>query len=100
MAPLTGAAKTAVEDFVMEALVMDPQQRLLLEMGYASLHGGSERLSSLRATGVGVFVGIMNTDYASIQKDGGVYAATGATISIAAGRLSFALGDDAPQSRH
>jgi enoyl-CoA hydratase/carnithine racemase/NADPH:quinone reductase-like Zn-dependent oxidoreductase/3-oxoacyl-(acyl-carrier-protein) synthase len=79
-----------------EALAMDPQQRLLLEMGYASLHGGSERLSSLRAAGVGVSLGIMNSDYSSIQKDNGVYAATGATISIAAGRLSFALGTQGP----
>ena len=84
---------------------MDPQQRLLLEVGYASVHGKGERLLSLRAADMGAFLGIMNTDFATLQTSDSVYAATGATLSIAsvyaatgatlsvaAGRLSYVLG--------
>ena len=79
-----------------EAHAMDPQQRQLLEVGYASLHGTGERLPSLRTADVGAFLGIMNADFAAMQTHDSVYAATGATISIAAGRLSFALGTQGP----
>ena len=88
-----------------EAHAMDPQQRLLLEVGYASVHGKGERLLSLRAADMGAFLGIMNTDFATLQTSDSVYAATGATLSIAsvyaatgatlsvaAGRLSYVLG--------
>ena len=75
-----------------EAHAMDPQQRLLLEVGYASVHGKGERLLSLRAADMGAFLGIMNTDFATLQTSDSVYAATGATLSVAAGRLSFVLG--------
>ena len=76
---------------------MDPQQRLLLEMGYTSLHTTSERRSSLRGECMGVFLGIMNTDFGLMASGrNSVYAATGGTISIAAGRLSFALGTQGP----
>jgi 3-oxoacyl-(acyl-carrier-protein) synthase len=77
---------------------MDPQQRLLLEVGYASLHVTGERLSALRATDVGAFLGIMNTDFSALEAVESVYAATGAAISVAAGRLSFALGTQGPCS--
>ena len=80
-----------------ETSATDPQQRLLLEHGYAALHSTHERRESLRAADVGVFLGIMNADFASIYvESGSVYAATGGTISIAAGRLSFVLGTQGP----
>ena len=45
---------------------------------------------------VGIFVGIMNTDFASIAGSESVYAATGTQVSIASGRLAFALGTQGP----
>ena len=51
----------------------------------------------MRAADVGVFLGIMNADFASIYvENDSVYAATGGTISIAAGRLSFVVGTQGP----
>ena len=75
-----------------EAGAMDPQQRLLLEVGYTSLHSVRERLTSLRTADAGAFLGIMNTDFAALQMEDSVYAGTGATISVADGRLSCVLG--------
>ena len=82
-----------------EANAMDPQQRLLLESGYSALHEVGRRRESLYAADVGVFLGIMNADFATLHAwdaDQNVYAATGGTISIAAGRVSFALGMQGP----
>ena len=86
-----------------EAHSMDPQHRLLLESGYAALHSSGERRQSLLTQEgnrhVGVFLGIMNTDFATTvyaQQHGSVYAATGGAASIAGGRLSFALGLTGP----
>ena len=40
----------------------------------------------------GVYVGIMNSDFTTLLAgSAGIYAATGATIAIAAGRLSFTI---------
>ena len=72
---------------------MDPQQRNILEHGYIALHGGnvlSERFM------VGVAIGITQTEYARILEAAPaaytVPATTGATLSIASGRLSYILG--------
>ena len=76
---------------------MDPQQRLLLEFGYIALHAVCGLRESLRAADVGVFLRIMNADFATLHMQGkSVYAATGGTISIAAGRISFVLGTQGP----
>ena len=84
-----------------EAGAMDPQQRLLLEVGYESLHGGGERRSSLLGGDGGVFVGIERPDWHSVMSmlpelQSSVYAATGGTVSVASGRLSFVLGMQGP----
>jgi acyl transferase domain-containing protein len=79
-----------------EVRAMDPQQRLLLEMGYEAIHGGSLRCSELLGLDMGVFVGLMNTDYASLTGNDSLYAATGTQLSIASGRISFALGMQGP----
>ena len=75
---------------------MDPQHRLLLEAGYMATHGASQRRGELLSRDVGIFVGIMNTDFASIAGSESVYAATGTQVSIASGRLAFALGTQGP----
>ena len=80
-----------------EVIATDPQQRLLLEYGYASMHSAQERRETLRASDVGIFLGIMNTDFNAVYlTETSVYAATGGTISVAAGRLSFVLGTQGP----
>ena len=85
-----------------EAGTMDPQQRLLLELGYEALHGAALRRAALMGGDAGVFVGIERPDWAAVQAtrpsgaSASVYAVTGDTISIAAGRLSFVLGLQGP----
>ena len=75
---------------------MDPQHRLLLEAGYMATHGAGQRRGELLRRDVGIFVGIMNTDFASIAGSESAYAATGIQVSIASGRLAFALGTQGP----
>ena len=80
---------------------MDPQQRLLLELGYAALHGSSQRRVTLMGGDGGVFLGIERPDWALAQPPsarGSVYAVTGDNVSAAAGRVSFALGLQGPCS--
>ena len=80
-----------------ECSATDPQQRLLLEYGYEALHGADARRLELSGADMGVFLGIMNADFnALFVENESVYAATGGTISIAAGRLSFVLGSQGP----
>ena len=79
---------------------MDPQQRLLLEQGYASLHEAGLDRSMLMGSLTGVFLGISCQDYVTVlgysPAGSSVYAATGASFSIAAGRVSYALGLHGP----
>ena len=84
-----------------EAAWMDPQQRLLLEEGYAAFHLGGRSRQQLLDCDVGVSVGIQATDFERIVLRSDtvhlpVYAASGFTFSVAAGRLSFALGMQGP----
>jgi len=82
-----------------EAAAMDPQQRLLLEVSYGALHSAGRRRNELLQSGpaLGVFVGITNTDFATkLAVQESVYTATGAAVSIAAGRISFVLGLQGP----
>lgn len=80
-----------------EADAMDPQQRLVLEFGYGALHSAGLRRDGLQSSVVGIFLGIMSTDYSTLCKGNrSVYDATGGTISVAAGRLSFTLGIQGP----
>ena len=80
----------------VEAVVMDPQQRLLLELSYAALHGSHMRRESLMGLDIGLYVGLMNTDFATVASSDSVYAATGTQLSIASGRLAFTLGTEGP----
>ena len=80
-----------------EALWMDPQQRLLLEKGYAALHDAGHTRGSLLAHDVAVTVAIQANDFSHIKVGSAVgplsvYAVSGATFSVAAGRLSYVLG--------
>ena len=84
-----------------EAAVIDPQQRLLMEVGYEAFHSSGLDKATLSGTMGGVFVGISLIDFsfivsASPTMSRSVYAATGSSLSIASGRLSFALGMQGP----
>ncbi|MFH0725407.1 MAG: beta-ketoacyl synthase N-terminal-like domain-containing protein, partial [Pseudomonadota bacterium] len=85
-----------------EAIGMDPQQRLLLEVCWEAIEHAGISPAGLRGTPAGVFMGIGTFDYAGLryaQRDyEGVdsYFATGGVLSVAAGRLSYALGLTGP----
>ncbi|MFN0154155.1 MAG: polyketide synthase, partial [Gaiella sp.] len=74
-----------------EAETLDPQQRLLLEVSWEALeHAGISPLS-LAESSTGVFVGVMENDYAKLQlRDGAenldAYFVTGNHFSFTAGR--------------
>ncbi|CAG9466968.1 unnamed protein product [Pedinophyceae sp. YPF-701] len=94
-----------------EARFMDPQQRLVLEVASSTLfeatrlwptdrgaEGGSER--ALRRD-VGVWVGNSQLDYAALGRAAGAYNdtpyfATGAHLSVTAGRVSYIWGCEGP----
>lgn len=91
-----------------EAMLVDPQQRLLLE-AFAEAFSGSSSMTPHTATGAigaaattacGVFVGISSMDYQKLASRyvPGVtaYSATGVSLSVAAGRLSYSFGLKGP----
>ena len=83
-----------------EAAAMDPCQRLLLERGYGALHDAALDRAALGGSLTGVFLGFAGTEFSQVlaasPAGASVYAATGATCSIASGRLSYALGLQGP----
>jgi len=85
-----------------EAVSMDPQQRLLLEVSWEALEHANQQREQLFGSSTGVFVGISTSDYASIRaalrdrKAIDAYYMSGATLSVAAGRLSYLLGVTGP----
>ncbi|HEU5074825.1 MAG TPA: beta-ketoacyl synthase N-terminal-like domain-containing protein, partial [Polyangiaceae bacterium] len=85
-----------------EAMGMDPQQRLLLEVAWEALEHAGIPAVPLRGSRTGVFVGITNTDYASLQaqhtslEEVDLHAATSGALNFAAGRLAFAFGWHGP----
>ncbi|MBP2326086.1 phthiocerol/phenolphthiocerol synthesis type-I polyketide synthase D [Kibdelosporangium banguiense] len=76
-----------------EAAVADPQQRLLLEVTQEALDHAGIAADRLRGTRTGVFVGISGNEYSRLTL-GDVsrvdpWTATGASLSVAANRLSY-----------
>jgi polyketide synthase PksN len=75
---------------VAEAQLMDPQQRLLLETGHQALFQARPSLAGLD---IAVYVAVSHCDFqARLAGSDSVFAATGAAMSIASGRLSYVLG--------
>ena len=78
-----------------EAAAMDPCQRLVLERGYDALHESGMDRALLSASLTGFFLGFAGTAFfdvlAASPAGGSVYAATGSSISVAAGRLPYTL---------
>ena len=77
---------------ISEASSIDPQQRILLESGEAALHAAGLRRAGLRGSETEVYLATSNVDFRELMPKQSVYAATGASTAVAAGRLSFTLG--------
>ncbi len=84
-----------------EADAMDPQQRLALELGWEALEDAAIAPLPMAAAPVGVFVGAIRGDYATLADRLGVGATTRHTLTglsrgLIANRLSYALGLTGP----
>lgn len=82
-----------------EASSMDPQQRLLLEVSWEALERAGYASDQLpRQTGI--FIGMSETDYATLPLPPGVeadaYEGTGNDLCFASGRLAYFLGVHGP----
>ncbi|MCM2416038.1 type I polyketide synthase [Streptomyces sp. RKAG290] len=78
-----------------EATAMDPQQRILLEVTREALDHAALPATSLAGTRTGVFVGISGNEYAHLTTADptavDAWTAPGSSMSVASGRLSYAL---------
>ena len=78
-----------------EASQMDPQQRLLLELAWEALEDGGQVAERLAGSNCAVYIGISNIDWGHRRVDdpssADAYFMSGATLSIAANRISYAL---------
>lgn len=84
-----------------EAVTMDPQQRMVLELAWQALERAGIAADSLNGSQTGVFIGISTNDYYHAVRALGhdpldAYIATGTSLNVAAGRLSFTLGLQGP----
>jgi acyl transferase domain-containing protein len=81
---------------------LDPQQRLLMEVAWEALERANQVPEQLYNSATGVFIGICTSDYAKRLLQGNdptqidAYYGTGNALSVAAGRLSYALGLTGP----
>jgi 3-oxoacyl-[acyl-carrier-protein] synthase II len=81
-----------------EADALDPQQRLLLETAWEAMERSGIPVRRQERLAAGVFVGIMTSDYSQRMAAGddksGIdpYYGTGGGHSMAAGRVSYAMG--------
>jgi epothilone polyketide synthase D len=105
-----GAFVDTVDDFdaaffgisPREARSMDPQQRLLMEVVWESLEHAGISAQGLFGRAVGVYVGICSSMHTCNMWDPtnleriDAYHGTGATFSVAAGRISHFLGLTGP----
>ena len=81
----------------IEARTMDPRQRLLLETTWHALEDAGVDPDALRGSRTGVYAGVGNGDYRDlVAASGASHGYLGTTMSVTAGRISFALGLTGP----
>ncbi|MFJ4923842.1 SDR family NAD(P)-dependent oxidoreductase [Streptomyces sp. NPDC088725] len=81
-----------------EAAAMDPQQRLLLETTWEALERAGIVPADLAGSTTGVYLGLFDSGYhneAGLDRMDG-YVTTGSAVSVASGRLAYALGLNGP----
>lgn len=79
-----------------EAEAMDPQQRLLLEVCWEAIEHAGYAPGALSGSATGVFVSLMNIEYATLAHEITPYLGAGNSLSVAAGRISYVLGFHGP----
>ncbi|MCG8920222.1 SDR family NAD(P)-dependent oxidoreductase, partial [Actinokineospora sp. PR83] len=83
-----------------EAVAMDPQQRVLLQVAWEALERAGIDPTGLRGAPTGVFAGISGQDYVSLlgaaAEDVSGHVLTGNAVSVASGRIAYALGLEGP----
>ncbi|MEO0605096.1 MAG: polyketide synthase, partial [Myxococcota bacterium] len=85
-----------------EAEEMDPAQRLLLDTAHEALERAAQPVRALDRSATGVYVGLGLSDYGRrhfLSSDPSrltPWSGTGAMLSVAAGRISYALGLQGP----
>ncbi|MYG17994.1 MAG: KR domain-containing protein, partial [Gemmatimonadales bacterium] len=81
----------------IEARMMDPRQRLLLETTWHALEDAGLDSAQLKGTNTGVYAGVTTGDYRDLAAAmGHGHGYLGTTMSVTAGRISFALGLTGP----
>ena len=81
----------------IEARMMDPRQRLLLETTWHALEDAGMDPGRLTGSNTGVYAGVGNGDYRDVAAiSGEAHGYLGTTMSVTAGRISFALGLTGP----
>ncbi len=81
----------------IEARMMDPRQRLLLETTWHALEDAGLDPVQLKGTSTGVYTGVTTGDYRDLAVASGEGPGyLGTTMSVTAGRISFALGLTGP----
>ncbi|WP_196812254.1 SDR family NAD(P)-dependent oxidoreductase [Nocardia sp. CNY236] len=83
-----------------EATAMDPQQRLLLTTAWEAIERAGIDPVALRATTTGVFAAAVDQGYAQVALHAAEavrnFLVTGNSMSVLAGRVSYALGLEGP----
>ncbi|MFW3114079.1 RifB protein [Mycobacterium haemophilum DSM 44634] len=82
-----------------EALAMEPQQRLLLEVSWEALERAGIDPTTLSGSTTGVFAGVFHGSYGGacrVPGDLERYGLRGSTLSVASGRVAYALGLEGP----
>lgn len=79
-----------------EATAIDPQHRLLMQTSWEAVEHAGLPPTSLTGSPTGVFFGLCHDDYAHLTDAAGAlgdaYGFTGTALSMASGRVSYALG--------